>query len=191
MESWLDLVVKVLELLFLGGGLYAIVTISDKKAAATLENISKIGETYTALQDQMRENYNSLLEQKDKYIASQQDEINILKDDVTKKDKFLNEYQEQINQMHQTDNVHIQQIGQLKIMQMRRCDVFNCPNRKPPLDLGLIVDKDIENRDWSNLQDISGYTQDVLTKKFAEQRVNGLLHRTDIKINMNDEEDNK
>lgn len=145
-QSWPQLIIQLIELLLVGGGLVAIVTISDKKAAATLENISKIGETYTALQDQMKENYDGLLEQKDKLIETLKHENTDLKEEIEAKDKKISEWTDKTQELYQQDGQRVQQIAQLKIMNMRRCDVFNCTNRKPPLEAGIIIDKEINRK---------------------------------------------
>lgn len=144
--DWPQLLIQLIELLFVGGGLIAIVTISDKKAAATLENISKIGETYTALQDQMKENYDALLEQKDRLIATLKSDKEQLKEEIEAKDEKISELNSKTQELYQQDSQRVQQIAQLKVMGMRRCDVFNCTNRKPPIEAGIIIDRDVNRK---------------------------------------------
>ena len=139
-------IIQLIEVILVGGGLIAIVTISDKKAAATLENISKIGETYTALQDQMKENYDALLEQKDKLIETIKQDNVALKEEIEAKDEKISELNSKTQELYQQDSQRVQQIAQLKVMGMRRCDVFNCTNRKPPIEAGIIIDREVNRK---------------------------------------------
>ena len=139
-------IIQIIEMLLVGGGLIAIITISDKKAAATLENISKIGETYTALQDQMKENYDALLEQKDKLIETVKQDNAALKEEIEAKDEKISELNNKTQELYQQDSQRVQQIAQLKVMGMRRCDVFNCTSRKPPIEAGIIIDREVNRK---------------------------------------------
>lgn len=113
-------IINLVTFLTVGGGLYALVTIQDKKTALMLDNIKSMLESGTKTNDA----WENLAHQKLEDIAK-------LESMCDKKDKKIEELYKEINQLR----ICLDKTRTARaVAEILKCNIVSCDKRLPPLN---------------------------------------------------------
>lgn len=126
-EIWTQIIVPILELLLTMGGLVTIVTLTEKKSSAAIENIKAICDAALENANKVTERYERLANEYQEECGKKTVENESLR---TKNEELYNT----ISSLHtELDNVKTERA----VATMLICDKSCCTHRRPPYGQGL------------------------------------------------------